>query len=165
MTAPNDIRFAGYRVQDAAAVRALHEQAWRDLAGPFHTPEQVQAHILLIRDPGYAAALATNNLTLAWHKDGRLLGSAGWCDVPDAPDAARIRKVFIDPATAGSGLGRRLVSHVEAAARAAGRRRLTVRSNANAEGFYAALGYRPISRGIMPAPGADLPVVFMEKSA
>lgn len=159
------IRFAAYRVEDAEAVRRLHETAWSGLAGPFHTPDQIRAHILLIRDPGYAGTLAANNLLLAWHEDGRLLGSAGWCDVPDSPHAARIRKVFVHPDTAGTGLGRRLVQRVEQAARAAGRRHLTVRSNANAEGFYAALGYSPVSRGVMPAPGADLPVIFMEKSA
>lgn len=159
------IRFSDYRIQDAKTVRKLHEAAWAGLAGPFHTPEQIQAHILLIRDPGYAETLAANNLLLAWHEDGRLLGSAGWCVVPDISGAARIRKVFVDPAAAGAGLGRHLVQRIENAARAADCRLLIVRSNANAEGFYAALGYRPVSRGEMPAPGAELPVVFMEKPA
>jgi putative acetyltransferase len=159
-----DITFQAIRPEDIDTVRDLHKSSWRVLARAAHSDAQMKAHEALIDAPDYADALLTNNLTLAWHGDD-LVASAGWCEVPDDPSAARIRKVFVDPAVAGSGLGRRIVVDREDAARGAGRRRLTVRANANAEGFYTALGYRPVARGTMPAPGADLPVVFMEKEA
>lgn len=164
MTVAPSISFRAYHPRHANAVRKLHQAAWSHLARERHTPEQMAAHEVLIQAPEYAAAMADNNLILAWREE-RLLGTAGWCPVEDEPDTARIRKVFVDPETAGTGLGRRLVLRIEEDNRRRGIRRFTVRSNANAEGFYAALGYRPLSRGVMAAPGADLPVVFMEKSA
>lgn len=160
---PDDtITFRPIRAEDVDAVRALQKASWTALAQDTHTRAQMAAHAALIDAPDYDAALLSNNIILAWRGD-RVIGSAGWCDMPDDPSAARIRKVFVDADAAGTGLGRALVEQVEASARGRGRSKFTVRSNANAEGFYAALGYRPIRRGTMPAPGADLPVVFMEK--
>lgn len=155
--------FRPIRAADVDAVRALHAASWATLARDGHTPEQHAAHIALIEAPSYADALLSNNLILAW-RGGRLIGSAGWRDVPEDPSAARIRKVFIHPDAAGTGLGRTLVDAAEADARDHGRSRFVVRSNANAEGFYTALGYRPVRRGKMPASGTYLPVVFMEKA-
>lgn len=144
---------------DVDAVREMQVAAWTALAAAAHTPEQTAAHTALIRSPDYAEALLSNNLLIA-RRDGHIVGSAGWCPVPNDLDAARIRKVFVHPSEAGTGLGRRLVESAEAAS---GRPRFTVRSNANAERFYAALGYVPVERGTMPAMGVDLPVVFMAK--
>lgn len=54
----------------------------------------------------------------------------------------------------------------ENAAIAAGRTHLTVRANLNAVPLYAKAGYARLSEGMMPTPtGAELPVVYMERSA
>jgi GNAT superfamily N-acetyltransferase len=54
---------------------------------------------------------------------GRLAGGAGWDTLPDPPDAAVVRAVFVDPAWHGRGVGATLVRAVEATIAAAGRRR------------------------------------------
>ncbi len=96
--------------------------------------------------------------------DGALVATAGWCRVPDDAAVARLRKVFVAPDRAGQGLGRRMVEAAEGAARAAGFHRFRVRANANAEAFYARLGYRPVRREDMPtAGGIALPTVIMVK--
>lgn len=145
--------------KDVETVRALHIAAWTGLAGSAHTPQQMAAHVALMEQLDYAEAILSNNLQILTI-DGIICGTAGWCSTPDRPDTARIRKVFIHPDAAGKGLGRLLV---HAAETASGRKKFTVRSNANAESFYACLGYRAVGKGRMSAPGAALPVVFMEK--
>lgn len=152
------------RDADIDAVRRLQAESFAALATGDHTPAQIAAHVALIMAPDYAGELLSNNILVAEAPDGRLVATAGWCRVPDDDGAARLRKVFVDPALAGQGIGRRMVEAAEDSARAAGFRRFRVRSNANAERFYARLGYRATGKGDMPAPGgATLPVVFMAK--
>lgn len=149
---------------DVEAVRDLHARSFAGLAGSHNTAAQIDAHLALIRAPDYAAALLCNNLLLAEGRDRRIVGSAGWCETEGEPGTARIRKVFVAPDAAGTGLGRRLVEAAEADARARGATGFFVRANANAAAFYERLGYRPVETGAMPGPGGvAIPVVFMRK--
>lgn len=149
---------------DIEGVRAMQAESFVVLAAGRHSAAQLAAHAELIRAPEYRAALAAVRMFVAVAPDGSILGSAGWCLADGPTVAARIRKVFVASGQAGRGLGRRLVETAEADARAAGHARFTVRANANAEAFYARLGYRPVSEGWMEATGGiGLPVVFMEK--
>jgi putative acetyltransferase len=152
------------READLDAVRKLQAESFSVLAGDIHSPAQIAAHVALIMAPDYAAELMSNNLLVAEAPGGALVATAGWCRVPDDDVAARLRKVFVAPDRAGQGLGRRMVEAAEDAARAAGFGRFRVRANANAEAFYARLGYRPVERGEMPtAGGVALPTVIMVK--
>ena len=84
--------------------------------------------------------------------------------MPDRPQTARIRKVFVDPGHAGKGLGRLLVEAAEADALTHGFRDFACRANKNAAPFYERLGYRSETDGVMATSiGVDLPVVFMSK--
>lgn len=159
-----DLVLRPIREADLDAVRRLQADSFAALAGDIHSPSQIAAHVALIMAPDYAGELLSNNILVAEAPDGRLVATAGWCRVPDDPAVARLRKVFVTPDRAGRGLGRRMVEAAEAAARAAGFRRFRVRANANAEAFYARLGYRPVERGEMPtAGGVALPTVVMVK--
>ncbi|MBC6441085.1 MAG: GNAT family N-acetyltransferase [Rhodospirillales bacterium] len=150
--------------EDILAVRRLHATAFRALAGTHNTAAQIAAHVAEIESDGYADVLMRNHLQLAVADGGTIMATAGWCAVEDRPDVTRIRKVFVDPALAGTGLGRRMVEAAEADTRGQGYVAFIVRSNANAEAFYAHLGYRTYERGSMPTvAGVDLPVAFMEK--
>lgn len=152
------------READLDAVRRLQADSFSALAGAVHSPAQIAAHVALIMAPDYAGELLSNNLLVAEAPDGAVVATSGWCRVPDDDETARLRKVFVAPDRAGQGLGRRMVEAAEDAARAAGFRRFRVRSNANAEAFYARLGYRPIRREDMPtAGGVALPTVIMVK--
>ncbi|MGK9235169.1 GNAT family N-acetyltransferase [Inquilinus limosus] len=159
-----DLVLRPIREADLDAVRRLQADSFTALAGDMHSPAQIAAHVAEVMAPGYARELLSNNILVAEAPDGRLVATAGWCRVPDDPSVARLRKVFVAPDRAGRGLGRRMVEAAEAAARAAGFRRFRVRANANAEAFYAKLGYRAVERGEMPtAGGVALPTVIMVK--
>jgi predicted N-acetyltransferase YhbS len=159
-----DLVLRPIREADLDAVRKLQADSFSALAGAVHSPAQIAAHVALIMAPDYAGELLSNNLLVAEAPDGAVVATAGWCRVPDDDETARLRKVFVAPDRAGQGLGRRMVEAAEDAARAAGFRRFRVRSNANAEAFYARLGYRPVRREDMPtAGGVALPTVIMVK--
>lgn len=157
--------FRAIQNEDVPIVRALHARSFAELARAHHAPAEIEAHVALILDDLYSHELLSNNLLVAEDSDGRILGTAGWCEVADGTGTARIRKAFVAPEVARCGLGRRLVQEAERLAREAGRSRFSVRANANATTFYERLGYKPVRHGVMPtANGVDLPVIFMEKS-
>ncbi len=151
---------------DLDAVRDLQARSFAALGGGANTPDQIQAHVDEIMSPAYRDELLDNHLIVAEDETGRLIGSAGWCTMPDRPQTARIRKVFVDPDHAGKGLGRLLVGAAEADALANGFRDFACRANRNAAPFYERLGYRSEKEGVMATSiGVDLPVVFMSKPA
>jgi len=150
---------------DITAVRTLHAAAFRALGGSHNTPDEIEAHVAEIMAPGYAEALMDNHVAVAVDAGGAVLATAGWCTVAGRPGVARIRKVFVRPDRAGTGLGRRMVEAAEAEARRQGMTAFTVRANANAVAFYERLGYRTMKRGRMSTvAGVDLPVAFMDKT-
>lgn len=77
---------------------------------------------------------------------GRIKGRAVGCvAAADMGDYIEIKRLFVEPATQGSGLGRALMEHLEAAAYAQGHRmiRLETGDKLVAAGrLYAALGYQ-----------------------
>jgi len=145
-------------------VRALHARSFEVLAAGAHSPEQIAAHLKLMREDAYREELLACHLALAVLPDGDLAATAGWNPVAGEPATARIRKVFVRPDLARRGLGRRMVLDAEARALDAGYARLVVRANVNAVPLYRALGYREDEAGTMAvADGVELPVVFMSK--
>lgn len=96
---------------------------------------------------------------------GRLAGGAGWDTLPDPPEAAVVRAVFVDPAWHGRGLGATLVRAVEAAIAASGARRILVPAALNAVGFYERLGYAANEMAVIDLDGVDLRYRRMWKSA
>ena len=62
-------------------------------------------------------------------------------------ETAELKRMYVDPAVRGTGLGRRLVVALEAAARAAGARRLVLETDVRqtaALALYRATGFEPI---------------------
>lgn len=165
MTLPDTVSLQAYTPGDLAAVRALHALAFRQLAASHHDEAQIAAHEALIHAPAYAEDVARSNLILARDKDAELIATAGWLAMTERPQTARIRKVFVHPAWARRGLATALVRAAEQAAAAAGYPHLYVRANINAVPLYQKMGYRAEAEGLMPAGGADLPVVYMSRVA
>ena len=162
---PPAARFRAMAPDDIAAVRDLHAASVEHLSGTHYTDGQIAAYLRSMAADGYADELLANNLTLAETAANRLVGTAGWCPLDDAPDTVRIRKVFVAPDLAGQGLGRQLVQEVERQARSLGFRHAFVRANANAVGFYEALGYAAEGQGAMPVgDGVGLAVTYMRKT-
>lgn len=148
------------RPEDAAALGALHVQAWRETY-----PGIVPAAILAALDPAERAAMWARVLAageaaviLACNADGTALGfaCAGAQREPDVlPQQGEFHAIYLLRAAQGRGLGRALMA---AAARALLARGMASASlwvldgNDAAFGFYAALGGRVARRRAFPPP-------------
>ncbi len=67
---------------------------------------------------------------------------------------------FVEPDAIGTGVGRTLWAHLEAAARSLGARRITIAADPDAAGFYEAMG--AVRKGEVPSfsiPGRMLPAL------
>jgi len=73
--------------------------------------------------------------------------------------------LWVDPEHIGQGLGRRLVAHALARARAAGALGLDIEADPHAEPFYRRLGGQRVGEIAAPVPGAEdrrLPRLFLD---
>lgn len=160
----NNLTITPYGAQDLPELRALHALSFQTLASSEHSAEQIFAHIRYMNTDDYATDVARSNILCARDTRGRITATAGWIKMERAPATARIRKVFVHPDMAGKGLGRRMVTAIEIAARSQGADDYFVRANINAKGFYKRLGYAEIKPSVMAVSGGvDLPVMFMHK--
>lgn len=158
------LSFAAFKPSDLPQVRALHALSFKALASGVHSAQQIHAHLKHMHTDGYADDLHRSNVQCALDGNGDLIATAGWLWMEEAPTTARLRKVFVHPDHAGTGLGRTMVERVENMAKEDGGEDYFVRANINAKGFYQRLGYAPIKPGTMDVgDGVTLPVVFMHK--
>jgi GNAT superfamily N-acetyltransferase len=120
---------------DAAAIARLNA-AYDDLRA---TPEQIAAQLV--------ACAPTETAFLA-EVDGRVVGMACLRLLPTVCDPtpyAELTELFVEADARRLGVGRALVAHIEAQARARGATELVLMTawrNTNAHAFYHALGYR-----------------------
>lgn len=88
----------------------------------------------------------------------------GWLN--PATDAARIRAMFVDPAYARRGLGRRILEAAEADAARAGFRSFELMATLPGVPLYRACGYEEIERAEIELPdGARLPCIRMQRQS
>jgi GNAT superfamily N-acetyltransferase len=109
-----------------------------------------------------------------WSKRKTLYGGDRWKELGSASedslldpatDAAKIRAFFVHPAWARRGIGATILEACEAAAGAAGFRRLEMGATLTGVPFYRAKGYVEIESAEVPlADGLTLPIVRMAKS-
>jgi GNAT superfamily N-acetyltransferase len=120
---------------DAAAIARL-SAAHDDLRA---TPEQIAAQLVACR--------GIEQLFLA-EVDGRVVGMVGLRLLPTVCELvpyAELTELLVEAGARRLGVGRALVAHVEAQARAAGAQELVLMTawrNTDAHAFYHALGYR-----------------------
>ena len=158
------LSFTAYTSADLPQVRALHALSFKTLASGTHSAQQIHAHLKYMHSDEYADDLERSNVQCALNGNGDLIATAGWLWMDEAPSTARLRKVFVHPEHAGTGLGRTMVERVEDMAKSDGGEDYFVRANINAKGFYQRLGYAPIKPGTMDVrDGMSLPVMFMHK--
>ncbi len=167
-------------LEDVPALQALIAESVNGLQAADYSAEQRVGALgtvlgldrQLIRDGTYFAIEEAGRIVACggWSRRRTLFGSdhvAGkddaWLD--PATDAARIRAFFVDPRWARKGLGTRMLEACEAAARAAGFRRLELASTLTGIAFYTVHGYSGSERIEVPlVNGEVLPVVRMSKS-
>lgn len=111
-------------------------------------------------------------------QEGRLVACGGWSaraklftgttdqDVAEGwSDVARIRAMFVDPACARRGLGRRILEASEEAAREAGFTTCELMATLPGVPLYEACGYRAVEDATIELPdGVRLDCVVMRKS-
>jgi len=105
-----------------------------------------------------------------WSKRKTLFGGDQFAGREDslldpATDAAKIRAFFVHPAWARRGIGGMILAACEAAAWAAGFRRLEMGATLTGVPFYRAKGYAELEAAEVPlGDGLTLPIVVMGKS-
>lgn len=142
-------------------IRNLHASALREGTTSVLSETELDALLTLVRSPQYSELLQQEETYGGWIDD-ELVGTASWHTNSDDGRGARIGWVFVRHP--GFGIGRRLVTEVEARAQHSGFNQLAVSATANAIPFFQRLGYQVSSRGVRNVgPSCALPVAFMRK--
>jgi GNAT superfamily N-acetyltransferase len=150
MSAATAIRLRRAVAGDAAAMAAVMVAAWHDGYPGIVADDVIEAQTVqrwepvlaevagADADPGAGAVVAVD--------DGeRVVGFAGFTPAPDEPSVGQLASLYVDPAAAGAGIGRRLVERTIAELASAGRWTVTLwvfRDNARARTLYARCGFR-----------------------
>ena len=176
---------ASYRIRNATeddrpALTALIARSARGLSVGDYTPEQVEG--ALRGAFGVDSQLVTDGTYFVVEdSDGEIAGCGGWsyratlfggdahtqrdaAELDPLSDAAKIRAFFVDPAHARKGIGRALLDHCEAAARARGFSQCELMATLPGLKLYRACGYvagEPVRHQL--APGLTIEFVPMRK--
>ena len=81
-----------------------------------------------------------------------------------ATDAARVRAMYTDPGFARRGVGRLVIRHCEAAARAHGFTRTELMATLSGEPLYRSCGYEEIDRVVVGTGDRAVPLIRMGKT-
>jgi len=158
---------------DIPALNLLIATSATELSRGYYTPAQVAS--LLAHVFGVDTRLIEDGTYYVIDRDGQPVACGGWSRrrtlfggdqfaaredeaLDPATDPARIRAFFVHPVAARQGLGRRLLAHCEAAARAAGFRRSELMATLPGVPLYRAMGYQPletVSHGLPDGTRAD----------
>lgn len=130
------IRKAG--PEDAAPISSLVLRTVR-ISNANDYPAQAIEQLAVNFASDKVAQRMTERDTFVTDTAGRIVGTI-------ALGGDRLRTLFVEPTLQGSGLGARLVAHLEAHARRSGVSELKLSSSLTAHGFYERLGYRTIRR-------------------
>ncbi|OYU36462.1 GNAT family N-acetyltransferase [Novosphingobium sp. PASSN1] len=164
---------------DLPALRALMTRAIEELQRDFLTPEQVAASHQTM---GLDTQLVKDRTYFMILDGGELVGCGGWSwratlfggddsivareplPLDPAKDAARIRAMYVDPAHARRGIGKRIMAICEDAARTAGFARVELMATLAGLPLYMACGYAEIEAvEATSREGVVVPLVRMGK--
>lgn len=86
----------------------------------------------------------------------------GFCSIESTGDSAELEHLWVDPDAMGRGIGRALLVHALAEARACGVRSLRAESDPHAAGFYLRMGASPAGEADSTPTGRKLPVLSFD---
>ncbi|MGP6088036.1 GNAT family N-acetyltransferase [Antarctobacter jejuensis] len=130
---------------DIGALDRMFQRSYSRLLAPDYPPS-----VLVIAVPVMARAqpalVASGSFFVVEDAKGQVLGAGGWSrqapgDGRAQPGLGHVRHVATDPEAVRRGVGRMLLDHIMAEARAEGLAALHCISTRTAEPFYAAMGF------------------------
>jgi putative acetyltransferase len=136
---PSSLHIREARLDDVAAVKAIHKAAvWQLCAGDY-TPEQLAAWTVWDDTSDLPIGLRPNSDETMWvaEQDGAVAGFASLC-------GDQVSAVYVLPDHTRQGVGTRLLRKMEAVATAQGVTRLQLSASLTAVPFYQANGYQII---------------------
>lgn len=157
---------------DLPVLRHIMDAAIAELQAGFLSPEAIESSRAVM---GLDRQLVADGTYFVAEIDGQPAGCGGWSKratlyggdhsaglreprlLDPASEPARIRAMYTDPAFARRGVGRAVLDHCEAAARAAGFTRVELMGTLSGEPLYRIAGYEVIEeieddRGGVPVP-------------
>jgi predicted N-acetyltransferase YhbS len=150
-------------IEDAPALRALHELSLTTLSADAYSPEQIHG-LLATRDTVPTQMIAAGRMLVA-RRHGFVVGTAGWEPrTIDGQPGAHLRSVFVHPLQTRQGIASALVRVVEADATEQRAIRFTLAATVNAVPLYRRLGYAAVAQGSLDlGDGLAFPVVHMAR--
>lgn len=124
-------------LDDAAAISTLVQRTVRISNGKDYPANSIELIVANFAADKVGERMAERDVFVCEQGD-RVVGTI-------ALGGDRLRTLFVDPDLQHTGIGARLVDHLEAHARKAGVRELTLSSSLTARGFYERMGYRLIA--------------------
>jgi GNAT superfamily N-acetyltransferase len=165
---------------DIPELTRLIDLSVRGLSVGYYDEEVIERSLVQIF--GVDTQLITDGTYCVAEAHGAIIGCGGWShrrtlfggdqtksqedkSLDPRSEAARIRAFYVHPEHARQGLGSRILSHCEAAARAYGFTTAELGSTLPGEPLYAAYGYKPMERvDVDLGDGYSLGVIRMTKS-
>lgn len=164
---------------EVPSLNALIVASATELSRGYYSQAQIES--LITHVFGVDTQLLIDGTYYVIEREGDLVACGGWSGrrtlfggdqakedsdpiLDPASEAARIRAFFVAPTQARQGLGRALLQHCEAAARAAGFRRAELMATLPGVPLYSALGYDALEPVTHPLPdGQTVDFVRMGK--
>ena len=148
---------------DTAAVDALLQRTYPRLLKADYPPSVLVGAIPAMTR-AQPALMACGTYYLAEAADGAVVGAGGWTRDRRLRTKGHIRHVVTDDRTLRQGVGRALMEHSFATAKASGIKEMECWATLTAVPFYKAVGFREIGPMNVQLQGAiDFPAVRMER--
>jgi putative acetyltransferase len=119
-------------------------------------PSEAIEQLIPSYEPDELVQKSRSHHTVVADLDGQVVGTA-------SIDGDRVRNVFVDPEMQKKGIGRALMSEIEAYARSHGQASLFLFAALSARGFYEKLGYVPKEHIQHDLGGISIEELRMEK--
>ncbi|HWF64140.1 MAG TPA: GNAT family N-acetyltransferase [Rhizomicrobium sp.] len=164
---------------DMEALTGLMNAAIRELLPEFLSPDQVEASFAVM---GLDTVLIEDGTYFVIELGGELAGCGGWSRratlfggnhtkgrdarlLDPKTEPARVRAMYTSPCFTRRGVGRKVLSLCEEAARGEGFSRVELAATMGGKPLYEACGYQPIEAMLVTTPnGVKVPLLRMGKA-
>lgn len=142
------VRIRDADVEDADAIRAVHEASIRGLGPEGYDDEQVEAWAAGCGDADYESSITGAGEFVVAVREEEIVGFGSLqYDAPEEYETdgdAEVTGIYVHPSVAGEGVGSRLYEELEGRARDRGVDTLVLSASRTAVGFYESHGFRRV---------------------